>query len=252
MYLRDAILLRPACYVSSHYLYKSVMAIVDLTNLSELLAEKPDVTDAPDAMTVPLQNMDDRDVVVEFDNVKFHYPTQPDTKGLKGLSFKMKRGTVTAIVGPTGEGMVVTLNLRVLIRLSMSTNQYDPNLDRFKGKTTVSRLLFRFYDVIGGAVKVNGIDVRSLKQKSLRGNIGVVPQNTSLFNDTLKNNIKYGRQDASDEEVLQVIKDAQLQAFVDSLPEGWDTMVGDRGLKLSGGKRMFSINHIETYTESCL
>lgn len=129
MYLRDAILFRPACYASSHNLYKSVMAIVDLTNLSELLAEKPDVTDAPDAMTVPLQNMDDRDVVVEFDNVNFHYPTQPDTKGLKGLSFKMKRGTVTAIVGPTGEGMVVLLNLRVLIRLSISTNRYDPNLD---------------------------------------------------------------------------------------------------------------------------
>ena len=127
--MRDAILLRPACYASSHNLYKSVMAIVDLTNLSELLAEKPDVTDAPDAMTVPLQNMDDRDVVVEFDNVNFHYPTQPDTKGLKGLSFKMKRGTVTAIVGPTGEGMVVLLNLRVLIRLSISTNRYDPNLD---------------------------------------------------------------------------------------------------------------------------
>lgn len=127
--MRDAILFRPACYASSHNLYKSVMAIVDLTNLSELLAEKPDVTDAPDAMTVPLQNMDDRDVVVEFDNVNFHYPTQPDTKGLKGLSFKMKRGTVTAIVGPTGEGMVVLLNLRVLIRLSISTNRYDPNLD---------------------------------------------------------------------------------------------------------------------------
>jgi len=188
-----------------------VMAIVDLTNLSELLAEKPDVTDAPDAMDLPLQNMDDRDVAVEFDNVNFHYPTQPDTKGLKGLSFKMKRGTVTAIVGPTGEG-----------------------------KTTVSRLLFRFYDVLGGAVKVNGVDVRSLKQKSLRGNIGVVPQNTSLFNDTLKNNIKYGRQDATDEEVLQVIKDAQLQTFVDSLPEGWDTMVGDRGLKLSGGEKQRS------------
>jgi ABC-type transport system involved in Fe-S cluster assembly fused permease/ATPase subunit len=108
----------------------------------------------------------------------------------------------------------------------------------------VSRLLFRFYDVLGGAVKVNGVDVRSLKQKSLRGNIGVVPQNTSLFNDTLKNNIKYGRQDASDEEVLQVIKDAQLQSFVDSLPEGWDTMVGDRGLKLSGGKRLITTSSI--------
>jgi ABC-type multidrug transport system fused ATPase/permease subunit len=91
----------------TRHVFESVMAIVDLTNLSELLAEKPDVTDAPDAMDLPLQNMDDRDVAVEFDNVNFHYPTQPDTKGLKGLSFKMKRGTVTAIVGPTGEGMFV-------------------------------------------------------------------------------------------------------------------------------------------------
>jgi len=81
---------------------------------------------------------------------------------------------------------------------------------------------------LGGAVKINGVDARSLKQKSLRGSIGVVPQNTSLFNDTLKNNIKYGRQDATDEEVLQVIKDAQLSNFIESLPEGWDTMVGDR------------------------
>lgn len=86
-------------------IFRPVMAIVDLTNLSELLAETPDVTDAPDAMVLPLENVDDRDVVVEFDNVNFRYPTQPDTKGLKGLSFKMKRGTVTAIVGPTGEGV---------------------------------------------------------------------------------------------------------------------------------------------------
>jgi ATP-binding cassette subfamily B protein len=184
------------------------MALIDLANLSELLTESPDVCDAPDAMDLPTPSEIDSDTVVEFDNVKFHYPTQPDTKGLKGLSFKMKRGTVTAVVGPTGEG-----------------------------KTTVSRLLFRFYDVIGGAVKVNGVDVRSLKQKSLRGAIGVVPQNTSLFNDTLKNNIKYGKQDATDDEVMQVIEDAQLKDFVDSLPEGWDTMVGDRGLKLSGGEK---------------
>lgn len=92
----------------------------------------------------------------------------------------------------------------------------------------MSRLLFRFYDVLGGAVKINGFDARTVKQKSLRGLIGVVPQNTSLFNDTLKNNIKYGRQEATDEEVLQCIKDAQLESFIDSLPEGWDTMVGDR------------------------
>lgn len=185
-----------------------VMALIDLANLSELLSESPDVTDAPDAVELPPRNADSSDTVVEFDNVKFHYPTQPDTKGLKGLSFKMKRGTVTAVVGPTGEG-----------------------------KTTVSRLLFRFYDVIGGAVKVNGVDVRSCKQKSLRGAIGVVPQNTTLFNDTMKNNIKYGKQDATDEEVMQVIEDAQLKDFVESLPEGMDTMVGDRGLKLSGGEK---------------
>ena len=184
------------------------MAMVDLTNLSELLAESPDVTDAPDAITLPPKNVGDPDTVVEFDNVRFHYPTQPDTKGLKGLSFKMKRGTVTAVVGPTGEG-----------------------------KTTVSRLLFRFYDVLGGAVKINGVDARTLKQSSLRGAIGVVPQTTSLFNDTLKNNIKYGKQDATDDEVIQVIEDAQLTNFVESLPEGMDTQVGDRGLKLSGGEK---------------
>lgn len=185
-----------------------VTSLIDLANLSEILVEKPDIVDACDAISLPPKNFDDPDVVVEFDNVTFHYPTQPDTKGLKGLSFKMKKGTVTAIVGPTGEG-----------------------------KTTVSRLLFRFYDVIGGAVKINGADVRALTQQSLRSSIGVVPQNTSLFNDTLKNNIKYGRQDASDEEIMQVFKDAQLQGFIDSLPEGWDTMVGDRGLKLSGGEK---------------
>jgi ABC-type transport system involved in Fe-S cluster assembly fused permease/ATPase subunit len=200
-------LFMPLNYLGSVY-NMIVMSLVDLANLSELLAENPDVTDAPDAVMVPPKNEADPDVVVEFDEVVFHYPTQPDTKGLKGLSFKMKRGTVTAVVGPTGEG-----------------------------KTTVSRLLFRFYDVLGGAVKINGMDVRSLKQKSLRGAIGVVPQNTSLFNDTLKNNIRYGNQDATDEEIMQVIKDAQLQSFIDSLPEGWETMVGDRGLKLSGGEK---------------
>ncbi len=192
-----------------------VTSLIDLANLSEILVEKPDIVDAKDAISLPLKNFDDPDVVVEFDNVTFHYPTQPDTKGLKGLSFKMKKGTVTAIVGPTGEG-----------------------------KTTVSRLLFRFYDVIGGAVKINGADVRAMTQQSLRSYIGVVPQNTSLFNDSLKNNIKYGRQDATDDEIRQVFKDAQLQGFIDSLPEGWDTMVGDRGLKLSGGEFEFSrISH---------
>jgi len=195
-----------------------VMAIIDLTNLSELLAEDPDVTDAPDALPLPLVNTtsgeptndddDDDDVAVEFDNVVFHYPTQPATKGLKGVSFKMKRGTTTAIVGPTGAG-----------------------------KTTISRLFFRFYDVLGGAVKVNGIDVRSITQKSLRGAIGVVPQTASMFNDTIRANLRYGRRDATDEELRQAAKDAQLLDFIESLEKGWDTSVGDRGLKLSGGEK---------------
>mmetsp|Transcript_11620 Transcript_11620/g.17975 ORF Transcript_11620/g.17975 Transcript_11620/m.17975 type:complete len:864 (-) Transcript_11620:84-2675(-) len=185
-----------------------VMAIIDLNNLSELLAEDPDVIDAPDALPLPSTNGDDPNIAVEFDNVLFHYPTQSDTKGLKGLSFKMKRGTTTAIVGPTGAG-----------------------------KTTISRLFFRFYDVLGGAVKVNGVDVRTVTQKSLRAAIGVVPQTTNMFNDTLRANILYGRRDATQEELEKAVEDAQLTDFVQSLDEGWESMVGDRGLKLSGGEQ---------------
>jgi len=185
-----------------------VMAIIDLSNLSELLAENPDVVDASDALTLPRSNEKDPDVAVEFDNVFFHYPSQPSNKGLKGLSFKMKRGTTTAIVGPTGAG-----------------------------KTTVSRLLFRFYDVLGGAVKVNGVDVRAVTQTSLRGAMGVVPQSTSMFNDTLRANIAYGHRNATQEELDQAAEDAQITAFIQSLDDGWETMVGDRGMKLSGGEK---------------
>jgi ATP-binding cassette subfamily B protein len=185
-----------------------VMAMVDLTNLSELLAESPDVSDTPDALAIPPSNEYDPDTVVEFDNVVFHYPSQSDKGGLKGVSFKMTKGTMTAVVGPTGAG-----------------------------KTTVSRLLFRFYDVLGGAIKVNGMDVRVAKQKSLREAIGVVPQATTLFNDTIGANIRYGRRDATDEELDEVAEAAQLTTFIKSLPEGWETAVGDRGLKLSGGEK---------------
>jgi len=185
-----------------------VMAMIDLANLSELLAESPDVSDAADAAPLPKIKEDESDIAVEFDNVVFHYPTQTNTMGLKGLSFQLKRGTTTAVVGSTGAG-----------------------------KTTVSRLLFRFYDVLGGAVKVNGRDVRTITQRSLREAIGVVPQATTMFNDTLKNNVLYGRRDATDEELEKAARDAQLLDFIEQLPEGWDTMVGDRGLKLSGGEK---------------
>ena len=173
-----------------------VMAFIDLANLSELLAESPDVSDAPDAVPLSSTNDDEPDVAVEFDHVVFHYPTQTDAMGLKGLSFKLKRGTTTAVVGSTGAG-----------------------------KTTVSRLLFRFYDVLGGAVKVNGRDVRTITQRSLREAIGVVPQATTMFNDTIKNNVLYGRRDATDEELEKAARDAQLLDFIEQLPEGWDTMV---------------------------
>ena len=191
-----------------------VMALVDLRNLSELLAEDPDLVDADDAIELPRSNVTDPDVAVEFDNVIFRYPSQGDHQGLKGVSFKMKKGTTTAVVGTTGAG-----------------------------KTTISRLLFRFYDVLGGAVKVNGTDVRTVTQKSLREMIGVVPQATSLFNDTIRSNIAYGKRDATDSELDEVAQSAQLIEFIRALPEGWDTLVGDRGLKLSGGEKqsdMFS------------
>jgi ATP-binding cassette, subfamily B, heavy metal transporter len=105
------------------------------------------------------------------------------------------------------------------------------------GKTTVSRLLFRFYDVLGGAVKINGKDVRSVTQDSLRKAIGVVPQTASMFNDTIRSNLLYGRRDATQDELIQASRDAQILPFIESLDSGWDTIVGDRGLKLSGGER---------------
>lgn len=185
-----------------------VMAIVDLTNLSELLAENPDVADTKDAIALPKTNESDPDTMIEFDNVLFNYPSQPASSGLKGVSFKMKKGTTTAVVGSTGAG-----------------------------KTTIARLLFRFYDVTGGAVKVNGVDIRMVKQKDLRDMIGVVPQAATLFNESLGENIAYGKKDATEEELEAATEAAQLMPFINSLPDRWETQVGDRGLKLSGGEK---------------
>jgi len=196
----------PLNYLGSVY-NAVVMALIDLTNLSEILQEKPDVADAPDSLDLPTQPAEDN-IAVKFDNVSFHYPTQPPQSGLHNISFVMKKGTVTAIVGPTGGG-----------------------------KTTISRLLFRLYDVIGGAVKVHGTDVRMLSQKSLRSSLGVVPQQASLFNDTLRKNILYGQFDATQEDLEKVAAEAQLDSFINSLPLKWEALVGDRGLKLSGGEK---------------
>eukprot|EP00590_Aulacoseira_subarctica_P006594 CAMPEP_0172434788 /NCGR_PEP_ID=MMETSP1064-20121228/70821_1 /TAXON_ID=202472 /ORGANISM="Aulacoseira subarctica , Strain CCAP 1002/5" /LENGTH=331 /DNA_ID=CAMNT_0013183033 /DNA_START=1832 /DNA_END=2827 /DNA_ORIENTATION=- len=185
-----------------------VMATVDLSNLLAILAVMPEVRDAPDAMKLSAAIPKETDIAVEFENVSFHYPSQDGNQGLKNVSFKMRRGTVTAIVGHTGSG-----------------------------KTTLSRLLFRFYDVNQGAIRVNGVDVRAVTQKSLREQIGVVPQSAELFNDSIRNNILYGKRNATDEELQRVIKAAQLDRFIASLPNGWHTIVGDRGLRLSGGEK---------------
>ena len=147
-------------------------------------------------------------VSVQFNEVDFHYPTQPPEKGLKRVSFTLPAGTTTAVVGSTGAG-----------------------------KTTLSRLLFRFYDPIRGSVLVDGHNISTSTQQSVRGMIGIVPQDTVLFNDTIAYNIRYGRQDATDEEIEVAAKSAQIMDFIDSLPQGWDTVVGERGLKLSGGEK---------------
>jgi ATP-binding cassette subfamily B protein len=143
---------------------------------------------------------------VEFRDVHFHY--RPDREILKGVSFEVPPGRMLAIVGPTGAG-----------------------------KSTISRLLFRFYDATGGAVRVDGQDVREVTQDSLRQAIGVVPQDTVLFNDTIAYNIAYGRPGASEAEVVEAARLAQVHDFVMKLPDGYKTRVGERGLKLSGGEK---------------
>ncbi|MBY0339289.1 MAG: ABC transporter ATP-binding protein/permease [Acetobacteraceae bacterium] len=143
---------------------------------------------------------------VEFEAVKFHY--RPDREILHGVSFEVPPGKMLAIVGPTGAG-----------------------------KSTISRLLFRFYDVTGGAVRIDGQDIRDVTQDSVRQAIGVVPQDTVLFNDTIAYNIAYGRPGASEEEVIEAAKLAQVHDFVLKLPDGYRTRVGERGLKLSGGEK---------------
>jgi ATP-binding cassette subfamily B protein len=143
---------------------------------------------------------------VQFEAVSFAY--QPDRPILKGLSFVVPAGTTTAVVGDSGAG-----------------------------KSTLARLLFRFYDVSGGSIRFDGQDIRAVTQHSLRSAIGIVPQDTVLFNDTLRYNVAYGRPDASDAEIEAAADAAQLSTFISSLPAGWQTNVGERGLKLSGGEK---------------
>jgi len=189
-----------------------IKALVDMRNLSALLSEEPDVVDAPGAkpLVVPKYSKTNPSggVSVTYQDVFFRYPAQPPHRGLRGVSFHVPPGTTTAVVGHTGAG-----------------------------KTTISRLLFRFYDPQGGSLQLNGQDIKLAQQRSVRAQIGVVPQDTVMFNESILHNVRYGRLDATMEEVRQACEAAQILPFIESLPEQWDTVVGERGLKLSGGEK---------------
>ncbi len=145
---------------------------------------------------------------IVFDNVAFRYPSAPDGFLLNSVSLEVKAGEIVALVGPSGAG-----------------------------KTTLANLAPRFYDVSGGHVLVDGIDVRDLKLSSLRSKIGIVAQDTFLFNDTVVNNLRYGRRDASEEDVREAARNALADEFIEQLPKGYNTIIGERGAKLSGGQR---------------
>jgi ATP-binding cassette subfamily B protein len=186
------------------FVYREIkQGLVDMELMFRLLGTNAEVADRPGALTLTSGH---HAAEVVFDNVTFGY--RPDRTILHGLSFTVKPGQSLAIVGPTGAG-----------------------------KSTISRLLFRFYDVGTGAVRVDGHDVRDLTQDSLRAAIGVVPQDTVLFNDTIAYNIAYGRPGATSVEIEQAARMAQVHDFVLRLPDGYNTRVGERGLKLSGGEK---------------
>ena len=176
-------------------------ALVDMGQMFSLLGQPPEITDKPDAPALKVSGGE-----VSFENVDFSY--EENRQILHKLNLRVGAGETIAVVGPSGSG-----------------------------KSTIGRLLFRFYDVSSGALKIDGQDVRDISQKSLRAQIGVVPQDTVLFNDTVGYNIAYGREDATQKDVEEAAKAAQIHDFIVSLPEGYDTQVGERGLKLSGGEK---------------
>ncbi|WOI54867.1 ABC transporter ATP-binding protein/permease [Palleronia sp. LCG004] len=176
-------------------------SLIDMAQMFGLLERPPEVQDKPGAPDIVVDKGE-----VRFDGVLFGY--DPERRVLGGVDLVVKGGGTTAIVGSSGSG-----------------------------KSTIGRLLFRFYDVDGGAIRIDGQDVRDVTQQSLHAQIGVVPQDTVLFNDTILYNIAYGRPDASREEIEAAARAARIHDFIQSLPQGYATRVGERGLKLSGGEK---------------
>ena len=184
------------------FLYREIrQGLADIESMFDLLLVPAEIKDKDGAE--PLDTVGGK---IAFKDVKFHY--DPDRPILKGVDFEVPAGKTIAIVGPSGAG-----------------------------KSTISRLLFRFYDVTGGAVEIDGQDLRDVTQESVRHVIGMVPQDTVLFNDTIAYNIRYGRPDASEEEVREAARMAQIHDFIERLPNGYASEVGERGLKLSGGEK---------------
>jgi ATP-binding cassette, subfamily B, heavy metal transporter len=176
-------------------------AVIDIEQMFTLLGRESEIKDRPGAPPLVVTKG-----TVRFEDVHFAY--EPARPILRGISFEVPAGRTVAIVGPSGAG-----------------------------KSTISRLLFRFYEVTGGRITIDGQDIRDVTQSSLRNAIGMVPQDTVLFNDTVRYNIRYGRWDATDAEVEEAAKHAQIDNFIRHAPKGYDTEVGERGLKLSGGEK---------------
>ncbi|RLA05490.1 MAG: metal ABC transporter permease, partial [Gammaproteobacteria bacterium] len=184
------------------FVYREIrQSLIDMENMFDLLQMEQKIVDQPDAPPLKVS-----DGTVEFRNVSFGY--EPERPILKNISFEIPKNSTVAIIGPSGGG-----------------------------KSTIGRLLFRFYDLDSGEILIDGQNIAEVQQQTLRHAIGIVPQDTVLFNNTVGYNIAYGRIDADPQEIQRAAKLAQVDHFIQQLPAGYETLVGERGLKLSGGEK---------------